>query len=89
MDMQFPKNILINYNNQPVVVYVVGNIQYLYFVAKLPREGEVHLNLDFEEDGRMKWIELNGHSTDRAAEIGSNILRQMAKDGYNLETLRV
>jgi hypothetical protein len=87
--MSFPKMILINYKNQPVPVYVVGDIQYLYFVAKIPKEGEVHLNLDFEEDGQMKWIEVNGSKTERAKEIGSNIIRQMEKDGYNLGTLKV
>ena len=79
--MSFPKMILINYKNQPVPVYVVGDIQYLYFVAKIPKEGEVHLNLDFEEDGRMKWIEVNGAGSERATEIGYNIIRQMEKEG--------
>jgi hypothetical protein len=87
--MSFPKMILINYKNQPVPVYVVGDIQYLYFVAKIPKEGEVHLNLDFEEDGQMKWIEVNGSKSERAIEIGNNIIRQMEKDGYNLGTLKV
>jgi hypothetical protein len=86
--MSFPKMILINYKNQPVPVYVVGDIQYLYFVAKIPKEEEVHLNLDFEENGQMKWIEVNGSKTDRAKEIGSNIIRQMEKEGYNLGTLK-
>lgn len=81
--------ILINYKNQPVPVYVVGDIQYLYFVAKIPKEGEVHLNLDFEDNGKMKWVEVNGSRSERAKEIGSNIIRQMQKDGYNLEALKV
>jgi hypothetical protein len=87
--MEFPKMILINYRNQPVPVYVVGDIQYLYFVAKIPKEGEVHLNLDFEDDGQMKWIEVNGNKSDRAHEIGRNIIRQMEKDGYHLETFKL
>jgi len=87
--MSFPKKILINYKNQPVPVYVVGDIQYLYFVAKLPKEGEVHLNLDFEEDGQMKWREVNGSKTERAKEIGKNILKQIEKDGYNIHSLKI
>jgi hypothetical protein len=78
--MSFPKMILINYKNHPVPVYVVGDIQYLYFVAKIPKEGEIHLNLDFEENGQMKWIEINGSKSERANEIGSNIIRQMEKE---------
>lgn len=87
--MSFPKMILINYKNQPVPVYVVGDIQYLYFVAKLPKEGEVHLNLDFEPDGQLKWIEVNGSITERANEIGRYIIRQMEKEGFNLKMLKV
>lgn len=87
--MNFPRLILINYKNQPVPVYVVGDIQYLYFVAKLPKEGEVHLNLDFEADGQLKWIEVNGNKTERANEIGSYIIRQMEKEGYNIKTLKI
>ena len=87
--MEFPRIILINYRNQPVPVYVVGDIQYLYFVAKIPKEGEVHLNLDFEDNGQMKWIEVNGNKTERAHEIGSNIARQMEKEGYRLEALKI
>jgi hypothetical protein len=86
--MSFPKMILINYKNHPVPVYVVGDIQYLYFVAKIPKEGEIHLNLDFEENGQMKWIEINGSKSERANEIGSNIIRQMEKEGYNLGILK-
>jgi hypothetical protein len=86
--MSFPKMILINYKNHPVPVYVVGDIQYLYFVAKIPKEGEIHLNLDFEENGQMKWIEINGSKSDRANEIGSNIIKQMEKEGYNLGILK-
>ncbi len=86
--MDFPKKLLINYKNQPVPVYVVGDIQYLYFVAKIPKEGEVHLNLDFEADGKMKWVEVNGAKTERAVEIGRYILRQMEKEGYNIMSLK-
>lgn len=87
--MEFPKNFLINYKNQPIPVYVVGDIRYRYFVAKIPKEGEVHLNLDFEEDGRMKWIEVNGTKSERAIEIGKTISRQMEKDGYRLDKLKL
>jgi hypothetical protein len=87
-DMDFPRTILINYKNKPIPVYVVGDIKYLYFVAKIPAEGEVHLNLDFEEDGQLKWIEVNGNRSERATEIGNNIIRQMEKAGYNLGTFK-
>jgi len=87
--MDFPKNFLINYKNQPIPVYVVGDIRYCYFVVKFPKQEEVHLNLEFEEDGKMKWVEVNGSKTERAVEIGKTISRQMEKDGYRLETLKL
>lgn len=87
--MDFPKNFLINYKNKPIPVYVVGDIRYRYFVVKFPKDEEVHLNLEFEEDGRMKWVEVNGSKSERAVEIGQTILRQMEKEGYRLETLKV
>lgn len=86
--MDYPKKFVIQYRNQPIPVYVVGDIQYLYFVASIPREGEVHLNVDFEENGSMKWIEVNGTGSERAVEIGKNIMKQMEKEGLRLEQLK-
>jgi hypothetical protein len=86
--MQYPKKFVIQYRNQTIPVYIVGDIQYCYFVARIPKEGEVHLTLDFEQDRNMKWIEVNGTLTERASEIGKNIVRQMEKDGFKLDTLK-
>jgi hypothetical protein len=87
--MDYPKKFLIQYKNRPIPVYVVGDIQYLYFVVKIPKEGEVHLNVDFEEDGQMKWIEVNGLKSERATELGTRITRQMEKEGFNLQHMKV
>ena len=85
--MDYPKKFVISYRNHPIPVYIVGDIQYLYFVAKHPAEGEIHLNLDLEKDGKMRWVEVNGHRSDRAVEIGKKILVQMKKEGYKLDCL--
>jgi hypothetical protein len=87
--MDFPKKFVISYKNKPVPVYIVGDIQYLYFVVQTYAEGDIYLNVDFEEDGKMKWIEVSGVRTDRASEIGKNIQKQMEREGYRLDHLKI
>ena len=80
--MNYPKNFAIQYRNQAIPVHVVGDIQYLCFVARLPQEGEVHLCVDFEENGNHRWIEMPDKETERAYELGKNIQKQLEKEGY-------
>jgi len=87
--MSYPNKFAIQYKNQTIPVYIVGDIQYLCFVARIPQEGEVNLCLDFEDDGSLKWLEMPGDSTPRAYELGRNIQKQMEKEGFSLQQLRM